>query len=119
MGTGPARKLHYLPRIFKGQQRRTGHRKRRGAFTRTASLSPGRADSRDTNSYKEKITLPRVLRRRLQFGCVTALGPEGPISVSGLGNINPIPFRSAAEQTRACVLRFGRRLASERISPIP
>ncbi|KAG8156022.1 hypothetical protein JTE90_007022, partial [Oedothorax gibbosus] len=31
------------------------------------------------------------------------LVPKGPISVSGLGNINPIPFRSAARQTRACL----------------
>ncbi|KAG8155858.1 hypothetical protein JTE90_008351 [Oedothorax gibbosus] len=63
----------------------------------------GRADSRDTNSYKEKITLPRSSVDVSEFGCVTALGPEGPISVSGLGNINPIPFRSAARQTRACL----------------
>ena len=28
------------------------------------------------------------------IGCVTALGPEGPISKVKSGNINPIPFRS-------------------------
>ncbi|KAG8156062.1 hypothetical protein JTE90_019126 [Oedothorax gibbosus] len=41
--------------FFKGQQRRTGHRKRRGAFYENSVPISGRADSRDTNSYKEKI----------------------------------------------------------------
>ncbi|KAG8170835.1 hypothetical protein JTE90_008085, partial [Oedothorax gibbosus] len=58
----------------------------------------GRADSRDTNSYKEKILFPGSSVDVSEFGCVTALGPEGPISVSGLGNINPIPFRSQRDK---------------------
>ncbi|KAG8156202.1 hypothetical protein JTE90_019975, partial [Oedothorax gibbosus] len=45
-------------------------------------------------------------RRRLLSVCVTALGPEGPISVSGLGNINPFPFVGSETNTSMC-LRFG------------
>ncbi|KAG8160094.1 hypothetical protein JTE90_005431 [Oedothorax gibbosus] len=55
-----------LTYIVLGQQRRTGHRKRRGAFTRSSVPISGRADSRDTNSYKEKDNSSRVLRRRLR-----------------------------------------------------
>lgn len=37
----------------------------------------GRADSRDTNSYKEKTTLPRVLRRRLRVRLRRRTRPRG------------------------------------------
>lgn len=67
----------------------------------------GRADSRDTNPYKEKTTLPGAPVDVSEFGCVTALGLESPISVSGLGNINPIPFRSVAGLAHALTSRFG------------
>ncbi|KAG8171745.1 hypothetical protein JTE90_015582 [Oedothorax gibbosus] len=46
-------KITLSPSDFKGQQKAHGHRKRRGAFTRTGPIS-GRADSRDTNSYKKR-----------------------------------------------------------------
>lgn len=54
----------------------------------------GRADSRDPNPYKEKTTLPGTPIDISEFGCVTALEPESSISMSGFGNIDPIPFRS-------------------------
>ena len=54
----------------------------------------GQADSRESVPYKEKRTLPGAPAGVSWFVCVTALGPERPISVSGFGNINPIPFRS-------------------------
>ena len=76
----------------------------------------GQADSRDPNPYKEKTTLPGTPVDVSEFGCVTALDPRerGSISVSGFGNIDPIPFRSVAG------LAFvEQRPASERISPIP
>ncbi|KAG8155702.1 hypothetical protein JTE90_027696 [Oedothorax gibbosus] len=38
----------------------------------------GRADSRDTNSYKEKITLPPGPPSDVPIRLRTALGPEGP-----------------------------------------
>ena len=99
-GYGPARKSHSLPRIFKGRQRCTGHRKRRGAFTRTASLSSDDPIPGTRTLTKKRQLFPGASVDVSEFGCVTALGPEGPISVSGSGNINPIPFRSAARQTR-------------------
>ena len=53
----------------------------------------GQADSRESVPYKEKTTLPGTPADVSEFVCVAALDPEGPISVSGFGNINPIPFR--------------------------
>jgi hypothetical protein len=53
----------------------------------------GQTDFRDSISYKEKTTLPGASADVSMLECVTALDPEGPISVSQFGNINPIPFR--------------------------
>ena len=53
----------------------------------------GQADSRECIPYKEKRTLPGTSADVSWFVCVTALDPEGPISVARFGNINPIPFR--------------------------
>ena len=53
----------------------------------------GQADSRDGVPYKEKRTLPGAPADVSWFVCVAALAPERAISVSGFGNINPIPFR--------------------------
>ena len=53
----------------------------------------GRADSRESVPYKEKRTLPGAPADVSWFVCVAALAPERAISVSGFGNINPIPFR--------------------------
>jgi hypothetical protein len=53
----------------------------------------GQADSRESVPYKEKRTLPGTPADVSEFVCVTAHDPGGSISVSGFGNINPIPFR--------------------------
>ena len=53
----------------------------------------GQAYSRVSDPYKEKRTLPAAAASVSWFVCVTALVPEGTISASGFGNINPIPFR--------------------------
>ena len=53
----------------------------------------GRTDSRESVPYKEKRTLLGTTADVSSFVCVAALDPEGPISTSGFGNINPIPFR--------------------------
>ena len=53
----------------------------------------GQADSMESVPYKEKRTLPRALADVSRFVCVTALAPEGALSVTVFGNINPIPFR--------------------------
>ncbi|KAG8170490.1 hypothetical protein JTE90_022597 [Oedothorax gibbosus] len=103
-------KITLSPSDFQGPNRGAPrHRKRRGALREQRPIS-GRADSRDKNSYKEKITLPGSSVDVSEFGAITALVPKDPILVSGWGNINPIPVRSAARQTQH-VLRFGRRLA--------
>jgi hypothetical protein len=49
---------------------------------------------RESKPYKEKTTLPRAIADVSEFVCVTALVPEGTISLSEFGNINPIPFRT-------------------------
>ncbi|KAG8171781.1 hypothetical protein JTE90_023709, partial [Oedothorax gibbosus] len=93
-------KITLSPSDFQGPTEAHRTPKRRGAFTRTASLSPDEPIPGTRKSYKEKNnSSPGSSVDVSEFGCVTALGPEGPISVSGLGNINPIPFRSAARQT--------------------
>ena len=53
----------------------------------------GQADSRESVPYKEKRSHPGTHADVSWFVCVTALDPEGPISVARFGNINPIPFR--------------------------
>ena len=53
----------------------------------------GQADSRESVPYKEKTTLPGTKAGVSELDCVAALDPEGPISASGFGNINPTPFR--------------------------
>ncbi|KAG8171805.1 hypothetical protein JTE90_023059 [Oedothorax gibbosus] len=109
MGTDRHENLHYLPRIFKGQtEGRTGHRKRTRCFYENSVPISGRADSRTTKLLQRKDNSPGSPSTSPSFGCVTALGTEGPISVSGLGNINPIPFRSAARQNTSMVFAFGR-----------
>ena len=68
------------------------------------NLAPisGRADSRGFVPYKEKRTLPGADADVSWFDCVAALGSEEPISASGFGNIDPIPFR-LAQALLACM----------------
>ncbi|KAG8171763.1 hypothetical protein JTE90_007602 [Oedothorax gibbosus] len=56
----------------------------------------------DTSSYKEKITLPRSSVDVSEFGCVYRTLSEGPISVSGLGIYNPIPFGRQRDKPSMC-----------------
>lgn len=53
----------------------------------------GQADSRESDPYKEKRTLPGAPTDVSEVVCVAALVPCGTISVLGFGNIDPIPFR--------------------------
>ena len=64
-------------------------------FTGPTSLSPGEPIPGSSYPYKEKRTLPGTTVSVSWFVCVAALGLPGgrPISVSGYGNIDPIPFR--------------------------
>ena len=88
-----ARKLHRLPRIFKGRRERTGHHKSRGALR---DLGPYLR----ANRFQGHCLLPRKenssrdsrqrLRVRLRH---RTWHREAPISVSRFGNVNQIPFR--------------------------
>jgi hypothetical protein len=91
-GYDPARKSHTLTRIFKGQKKRTGQRKTALLYENNIRIS-ARSDSTEFVSNKEERTLPRASSSVSGFVCVAALGAETPISASGFGNINPIPFR--------------------------
>ncbi|KAG8172993.1 hypothetical protein JTE90_015047 [Oedothorax gibbosus] len=123
MGYGPARKLHYLLE-FKANRGAPEHRKQTRCVLREQRPISGRARFQDTKSYKENnssASLSSFSSLSVDVSpssvCVYPhLGPEGPISVSGLGNMNPIPFRSASRQTRACVLRLADVSLRKRIS---
>ena len=91
-GYDPARKSHTLTRIFKGQKKRTRHRKTAVLYGNNIRIS-ARSDSTEFVPNKEERTLPRASPSVSGFVCVTALDAETPISTSGFGNINPIPFR--------------------------
>ena len=91
-GYDPARKSHTLTQIFKGQKKRTGHRKTAVLYGNNIRIS-ARSDSTEFVPNKEERTLPRASPSVSGFVCVTALGAEAPISATGFGNINPIPFR--------------------------
>ena len=93
-GYDPARKSHTLTRIFKGQNKRTGHRKTAVLYKNNIHIS-ARSDSMESDPYKEKRTLPGTSADVTWFACVAALGSseDEPISVARFGNINPIPFR--------------------------
>ena len=58
---------------------------------------------RESKPYKEKTTLPRAIADVSEFVCVTALVPEGTISLSEFGNINPIPFRTIFTESLKCI----------------
>ena len=88
-----ARKLHRLPRIFKGQRERTGHHKSRdalrgfGPYLRSNRFQGRRPLPRKENSSRDSRQRLRVrLRHRTWHR-------EAPISVSRFGNVNLIPFR--------------------------
>jgi hypothetical protein len=69
----------------------------------------------DSDPYKEKTTLPKAPADVSELVCVTALDPEGSLSVSRFGNINPIPFRGTP-QYNAFNAMSGTLI---RISPLP
>uniref|UniRef100_A0A3B1JTK4 Uncharacterized protein n=1 Tax=Astyanax mexicanus TaxID=7994 RepID=A0A3B1JTK4_ASTMX len=95
-GYGPARDLHPLPRIFKGQRELTGRRQSRGAFQ-------GAGPYLGVNPFQG--ALPFTKKREL-FP-VPPLASPGSFALphwaprgaylrhSGFGDLNPTPFRSA------------------------
>ena len=86
-------KIILSPSDFQGPTKALWTLQEPQCFTVAASLSPGKLISGSRTPYKEKTTLPRAIADVSEFVCVTALVPEGTISLSEFGNINPIPFR--------------------------
>ncbi|KAG8155919.1 hypothetical protein JTE90_010973 [Oedothorax gibbosus] len=102
---GGARHENYTsPSVFKGQQRRTGHRKRRGAFT--ARPYSGRAIPGTELLQRKDNLFPRVPVDVSEFGCVPHLVPRAYLG-PGWGILNPFPFGRQRDKTQMC-LRFGR-----------
>ena len=88
-----ARKLHRLPRIFKGRRERTGHHKSRGALRGFAPyLRANRFQGRRLLPRKENSSRDSRQRLRVRLRHRT-WRREAPISVSRFGNVNQIPFR--------------------------
>ncbi|KAG8155880.1 hypothetical protein JTE90_002216 [Oedothorax gibbosus] len=108
MGTDPEREITLSPSDFQGPQSRTGHRKRRGAFTRKRPYS-GRADSRDRTQLlqNEKSNSSPGPRRRLRF-CVRyrTWCPKLTYLVSVLGNIKPHSLSVAERDKNEHVFAF-------------
>ena len=91
-GYGPARNSHRLRGVFKGRRERTGHRKSRGALrSHCPYLRASRFQGVDTLQRKENSS--QGPRRRPPLRLRYRTWSRGPFSVSGFGNINPIPFR--------------------------
>ena len=85
---------------------RTRHRKSRGALREQRPYL--RSNRFGASALTKKRTLPGAPASVSWCVCAAALGPGGPVSVSGFGNINPIPSAAsgiivAPKQT----LRFG------------
>ena len=66
-------KIKSLTRIFKGQKKRTGHRKTAVLYGNNIRIS-ARSDSTEFVPNKEERTLPRASASVSGFVCVTALG---------------------------------------------
>ncbi|KAG8171049.1 hypothetical protein JTE90_007144 [Oedothorax gibbosus] len=82
-------------------------------YLRTSRFPGTRTLQRKDNSSPGPPSTPP------SFGCVTALGPEGPISVSGLGNINPFPFGRQRDKHEACVCVWADAAWEKGFSPTP
>ncbi|KAG8171274.1 hypothetical protein JTE90_025236 [Oedothorax gibbosus] len=112
MGTAARKKVHYLPRIFKGPTRGAPDTGRDAVIFTENSVpisTSKRAIPVDTNFLQRKINLPGSSVDVSEFGCVYRMSPEGPISVSGLGeSFNPFPFGGIAETNTSMCLRLGR-----------
>ncbi|KAG8170670.1 hypothetical protein JTE90_013628, partial [Oedothorax gibbosus] len=113
-GYGPGTKIHYTPLGFSSANRGAPDTAR-DAVAFTENSVPIRDEPIQGHELlqRKKKLFPGFPSTVSEFGCVTHLVPR-TISVSGWENINPIPFRSAARQTRACVSVSEGRLASER-----
>ncbi|KAG8171843.1 hypothetical protein JTE90_010537 [Oedothorax gibbosus] len=114
MGT-TVTKIHYLPGFSRPPEAQpdTPQKETRVLFNENSVPISGRSPiSRDTNSYKEKITLPRVLLSKTSPSSVGVLPREEHLVPKDLS-----PFRvwgyypfflsvRAARHTRACVCGF-------------
>ncbi|KAG8171359.1 hypothetical protein JTE90_012997 [Oedothorax gibbosus] len=104
---GPAHEINYLPRIFKANKGAPDTARDAVLLQNSVPYTPD-TDSRDTNLTKKNNSSPGPPSTSPSSVALPQLGPEGPISVSGLGNINPFPFGRQRTNTSMC-LRFGER----------
>lgn len=112
-GYGPARDLHPLPRIFKGQRELTGRRRNRDAFQ-------GTGPSLGANPFQG--ALPFTKKRELS--------PGAPAGFSGIGRVTALdasrrpspPLRIRGSEPDSLSIGRGQRrpspVPSERHSPI-
>lgn len=86
-GYGPARDLHPLPRIFKGQRELTGRRRNRDAFQGAGPSLGANPFQGGPALHKEKRTLPGAPAGFSGIGRVTALDasrrPSPPLRIRG------------------------------------
>ncbi|KAG8171177.1 hypothetical protein JTE90_018330 [Oedothorax gibbosus] len=75
-GYGPAQKINISLGFSRGPTEGTGHRKRRVLYENSVPSPDERFQGHEL--LQRKIIFPRALRRVSDFGCFTALGPEGP-----------------------------------------
>ncbi|KAG8170980.1 hypothetical protein JTE90_004085, partial [Oedothorax gibbosus] len=85
-------KITLSPSDFKGQQRRTGHRKRRGAFTRTASLSPDEPIPGTRTLTKKDNSSPGPPSTSPSSVALPHLVPKDLSPCPGWGILTPFPF---------------------------
>ena len=92
MGTDRGRDT-LLPGIFKGQRKRTGRRRKRGALQEPSPyLRPNRFQGLRPLQRRENSS--RGSRQRLPVRLRCRSGPlAGAFSASGFRNFNPIPFQ--------------------------
>ncbi|KAG5260486.1 hypothetical protein AALO_G00309980 [Alosa alosa] len=95
-GYGPARDLHLLPRIFKGQREFTGRRRNRGAFQGTGPYLGANPFQGALPFTKKRELFPGPPPASPSSFALPHWTPRGAcLRHSGFGDLNPIPFRSA------------------------
>lgn len=95
-GYGPARDLHLLPRIFKGQREFTGRRRNRGAFQGTGPYLGANPFQGALPFTKKRELFPGPPPASPGSFALPHWTPRGAyLRHSGFGDLNPIPFRSA------------------------
>lgn len=95
-GYGPARDLHPLPRIFKGQRELTGRRQNCGAFQGVGPYLGVNPFQGARPFTKKRELFPGPPPASPGSFALPHWAPHGAyLRHSGFGDLNPTPFRSA------------------------